>query len=53
MTEAELRDQGNWAGTEVIHGHYNHAKMELAKKAAKKVADLFRKSNKPDKEDNP
>ena len=45
MTESELRDQGNWSGTEVIHDHYNHAKMELAKKAARKVASLFQKSN--------
>ncbi|MBQ7650915.1 MAG: tyrosine-type recombinase/integrase [Victivallales bacterium] len=41
MTEAELRDQGNWSGTDVIHGHYNHAKLELAKKAADKIADIF------------
>ena len=41
MTEGELRDQGNWSGTDVIHGHYNHAKLELAKKAARKVAELF------------
>lgn len=47
MTESELRDQGNWSGTDVIHGHYNHAKLELAMKAAKKVAELFaEKSNK-------
>ena len=51
MTESELRDQGNWSGTDVIHGHYNHAKMELAKKAAKKVAVLFQKTNKGNKED--
>ncbi|MBQ6470883.1 MAG: tyrosine-type recombinase/integrase [Victivallales bacterium] len=38
MSEADLRDQGNWSGTEVIHGHYNHAKLELAKKAARKIA---------------
>lgn len=44
MTEGELRDQGNWSGTDVIHDHYNHAKMELAKKAARKVASLFRKN---------
>ena len=49
MTESDLRDQGNWSGTEVIHDHYNHAKMELAKKAAKKVAVLFKKSNKENK----
>ncbi len=40
MTESELRDQGNWSGTEVIHGHYNHAKLQLAKQAAAKVAQL-------------
>ncbi|MBQ7178467.1 MAG: tyrosine-type recombinase/integrase [Victivallales bacterium] len=49
MTESDLRDQGNWSGTEVIHDHYNHAKMELAKKAARKVAVLFKKSNKENK----
>ena len=38
LTETELRDQGNWSGTDVIHGHYNHAKMELAKNAARKIA---------------
>ncbi|MBQ6474206.1 MAG: hypothetical protein IJJ33_19625 [Victivallales bacterium] len=41
MTESDLRDQGNWSGTDVIHGHYNLAKLELAKKAARKVAEVL------------
>lgn len=38
ITEGELRDQGNWSNTEVINDHYNHAKLELAKRAAEKIA---------------
>lgn len=51
MTESDLRDQGNWSGIEVIHGHYNHAKMELAKHAADKVAIAMNDSEKYDKDD--
>ncbi len=42
VTQEELRDQGNWSGTEVIDAHYNHAKLELAKKAAARVAEVMR-----------
>ena len=42
ITQEELRDQGNWSGTEVIDAHYNHAKLELAKKAASRVAEVMR-----------
>lgn len=45
ISEEELRNQGNWSGTEVIHGHYNHAKLELAKKAAAKIAEAMENSN--------
>ncbi len=45
MTESDLRDQGNWSGVEVIHGHYNHAKLELAKKAAAKIAQVMAPKN--------
>jgi integrase len=42
VSEEELKEQGNWASVGVISGHYNHAKLEQAKKAALKVAETMR-----------
>lgn len=42
VSQDELKNQGNWSGTRVIDAHYNHAKMELAKKAADKIAEIMK-----------
>ena len=42
ISQTELRDQGNWSGTEIIDAHYNHAKLELAKRAADRVAQILK-----------
>ena len=43
ISEEELVNQGNWNGKEVINHHYNHAKLELAKKSANKIAEIMQK----------
>ena len=42
ITQNELKDQGNWSSLDVIDHHYNHAKLELAKKAALKIAAIMK-----------
>ncbi len=43
VSQDELKNQGNWNGTDVINQHYNHAKLELAKQSADKIANVMKK----------
>ncbi len=43
ITQEELKNQGNWNGTDVIDQHYNHAKLALAKQSAMKIAAVMKK----------
>ncbi len=43
ITQEELKNQGNWNGTDVIDQHYNHAKLLQAKQAAEKIAEVMKK----------
>ena len=45
ISQDELKNQGNWSGTDIIDAHYNHAKLELAKKAADKIADIMQEES--------
>ena len=42
VKEDVLKDQGNWSNVDVIDAHYNHAKLEQAKAAARKVAEAMK-----------
>ena len=42
ISEEVLKDQGNWSSVDVIDAHYNHAKLEQAKAAARKVAETMK-----------
>jgi integrase len=42
ISEDRLKEQGNWSNVAVISGHYNHAKLEQAKRAADEVARIMR-----------
>lgn len=41
LTENELKQQGNWSDTRVISDHYNHAKLDAARRIAEKVSQAF------------